>query len=1067
MHRILPRRHAVDAPVVAASVLLRALSLCVLLCLLGTAVFYLLGQLDEAVSRHRRDMNATAYRAQLYFDQREALLTHLADSVVQAATPQDDPGPSTEDSGLRRLPLGIDAKGKPLHLLLPARAEHTLHTLDVRLAHAGPGADASVQWLPVSIPAGNAPGISLQASALRAHAAPGDAVARLHWLAVRQAPEMILLYRAVDDAAVPLHWLALGLDAHAVATAINCDATSACMLLDARNQPALTMGTAGHDPVAGLLELRRDAFSFDWMHGLSLMKSIGQDDWRLLQQVRPARLVADIATPLLVTVLLCALAIVVLRQLTLRMERQIIGPARDQHQQLLESFHFGSTVVEMAPVGICVLRCHDGAIMLENQLARDWLGADHQSADWNAAWRDAAPRAGARQPRDFTTHDGRVLQVLHTVTRYHNEDVLLCVLNDISQHRQIQAALASAKQAADNASKAKSRFVATMSHEIRTPLHGLLGTLELLARTTLDDRQARLLETLQQSSTVLLQLISNVLDVSRIESGQLSIRPAPFCPLDLSEACLRAYADAALRKHLQIMVCTDPTLPSRVSGDAERIRQILSNLLSNAIKFTDGGRIVMRVWPEQDAAGGQRICWQVTDTGIGIPAHAQALLFKPFQQVEGPHRADGSGLGLSISRHLVEQMHGDLQLVSAPGLGSSFTVSLPLPHAGEVDDAPQLSPEPPVYIRCPVAELTDSACRWLQRWGAMARPWPAPGQLVEPGAILVDSDPSGAAPLQWQGPRVITTPDAGEQPIAHPTRPDERVVSLFSIRAIGLAVAELQQGRMPIPTSPPTGRYALGLHVLVAEDNPINSQLLDEQLQMLGCTTTLANDGEQALECSRACDFDLILTDINMPRIDGYTLASRLRANGTTIPIIGATAGVTPEIWDRCREAGMDDCLFKPISLASLHACLVALGLPVRAPARQDAVDAAFTHTDALDVPAGVLPVFLDTMRTDIGRIGVAMANAERSLVAQLLHRIHGALAVVSASTLADAALAAEQQIRSDRPWAQAIDTTNGFLFRLHRAMGRLKVPRPAPAQSVPAPAASPEDTHVRQSSDC
>lgn len=1062
-----------DAPVVAASVLLRALSLCVLLCLLGTAVFYLLGQLDEAVSQHRRDMNARAYRTQLYFDQREALLNYLADSVVQVPLPEDARLPVIEGA-VRHLPLGQVGSRQQLQLLLPARAERTLRELGVRLIHVGPGTDASGRWLsPVNTETAGAP-IGVDATRLRLHAGPGQSPPQVQWLASPQAPGMIHLYRAIDDAAVPQHWLVLALDAAASAAVIGCGTTSACALLDASGQPVpATNPDQGAPPSPWLRELQGDRFGFAWLHGLSLLKGIGQDDWRLVQHVRPARLLKDIGLPLAVTLLLCAAAAVTLRALTLKLDRQIIGPARDQHRQLLESFHFGSTVVEMAPVGICVLRCHDGQIMLENQLARDWLGADHRGEDWNAAWRNIARSShastAARQARDFTTHDGRELQVLYSATRYHNEDVLLCVFNDISRHRQIQAALANAKLAADNASKAKSAFVATMSHEIRTPLHGLLGTLELLAGTSLDPRQARLLETLQQSSAVLLQLISNVLDVSRIESGQLGIRPAPFCPLDLAETTLRGYADAALRKQLQIMVCTDPTLPMHVTGDADRIRQILGNLLSNAIKFTDSGRIVMRVWPEQDEAGTQRICWQVTDTGVGIPVAAQAHLFKPFQQVEGQHRAEGSGLGLSISRHLVDQMHGELQLVSAPGLGSSFTIRLPLPSTAEEDgNTPRLLAEPVVYVRCPVLELTESACQWLQRWGATARPWPGLMQAIEPGAILVDSDPGGAAPLSWSGPRVVATPDAGDQPIAHPARPDERIVSLFSIRAIAAGVAQLQQRvLLPAPTAASRHGHALGLQVLVVEDNPINRLLLQEQLEVLGCQPTLAADGREALACCRARDFDVILSDINMPRLDGYALARRLRAVGISTPIIGATANATPEVRVLCREAGMDDCLFKPITLQALQAQLVTLGVPARPAAQEPALmPASCTATEALQVPADVLQVFLDTMHSDISQLGVAMAEAERPRASQLLHRIRGALVVVSAVGLADAAQLAEQQVAGAAPWADAIDSTNTFVFRLEGALRQLETAGPVASRLASMPAAGTEDADARNRSD-
>ena len=477
----------------------------------------------------------------------------------------------------------------------------------------------------------------------------------------------------------------------------------------------------------------------------------------------------------------------------------------------------------------------------------------------------------------------------------------------------------------------------------------------------------------------------------------------------------------------------------------------------------------MRVWPEQDEAGTQRICWQVTDTGVGIPVAAQAHLFKPFQQVEGQHRAEGSGLGLSISRHLVEQMHGELQLVSAPGLGSSFTIRLPLPSAAEEDgNTPRLLAEPVVYVRCPVLELTESACQWLQRWGATARPWPGLMQAIEPGAILVDSDPGGAAPLSWSGPRVVTTPDAGDQPIAHPARPDERIVSLFSIRAIAAGVAQLQQGvLLPAPTAASRHGHALGLQVLVVEDNPINRLLLQEQLETLGCQPTLAADGCEALACCRARDFDVILSDINMPRIDGYALARRLRAVGISTPIIGVTANATPEVRALCREAGMDDCLFKPITLHALQAQLVTLGLPARPAVQEPALTpASCTATEALQVPAEVLQVFLDTMHSDISQLGVAMADAERPLASQLLHRIRGALVVVSAVGLADAAQLAEQQVAGAAPWADAIDSTNTFVFRLEGALRQLETAGPVASPPAPMPAAGTEDADARNRSD-
>ncbi|WP_256775009.1 MULTISPECIES: response regulator [unclassified Stenotrophomonas] len=941
MHRLLPRRSSLDAPVVAANVLLRWLSLCVLFCLLGTAGFYLLAQLSEDVSVHRRDMNAAAYRAQLYFDHREALLNYLVDSVVESPLPAAAPArpDDGQDSEVQRLPLGPGRDGRQLSLLLSARAEQTMADFGAHLLHVSSDPQAPRQWLQGRHTPATPPPAELTASVLRAHAgraAPGTGV---YWLPANHPGASIYLYRAAEEGADPAHWLVLALDPAAVADTVSGQDIGEFLLLDQRGQPVLSSPSA-EPPTTWLRGQHADAFAFVWAHGipkgLALVKSIGQDGWRLVYHLPAALLLRDMAVHIAVSLLVCLAAIAALRLLIRRIDRQLIQPAHRQHLRLLESFDFGSTVIEMAPVGMCVLRCHDARVMLENQLARDWLGSDTGTGDWTGAWRRTADlaqcTAGSRRPVDVTTADGRQLQVLYAATRYHGDDVLLCVFNDISRHRQIQAALSSAKQAADEASQAKSAFVATMSHEIRTPLYGVLGTLELLGNTALDPRQAEYLKTIRHSSSVLLQLISDILDVSKIESGQLTLATTAFSPLDLAETTLRAYAAAAARKQLQMVVCTDPRLPAQLTGDADRIRQVLGNLLSNAIKFTDSGRVVLRVKLLACEGGTATVSWQVTDTGIGIAAAEHARLFEPFRQADGQGRSDGTGLGLSISDHLVRLMNGDMRLVSEPGLGSSFTVILPLGVDADAladagADGPRLLCDPPVYVRAALAELADSACQWLQRWGASARRYstdmPVP---TEPGAILVDSDPRDAVPIAWAGPRVIATADAGDPSCDDPARPDQLTVTTLSIRAIADAVFRLQHGnRAPAVSTTPVVRAALGLHVLIAEDNPINRLILKEQLETLGCSVVTACDGHEALACCTAEEFDVVLTDINMPGLGGHALARRLRQQGHAMPVIGATANATPEERERCLAGGMTDYLVKPIDIGTLRHALGGL----------------------------------------------------------------------------------------------------------------------------------------------
>ncbi|WP_303638026.1 response regulator [Stenotrophomonas tuberculopleuritidis] len=903
------------APPATASVLLRWLTVCVFLCLLAATGFYLMAALTADISTHRRNMNAAAYRAQIYFDQREALLRYLGDSVVVG-----DPAATTSEA-VRQLPLDGPGGTAGQRLLLSPRAEHTLQALQTHLllvdasgTHwlAGGQADVDIARLP-----------SLQTLQARSGSLRGKDP--MYWL--RPGDSGVALAQPVQAGPRPAQWLVLLLDGAAAAAMIDGQGIGGYALLDRDGQPALSSLAPRLDS-AGWTTLQHrqdDSFGALWSAGLprgvALVKSVGDDGWRLVYHLPPRLLLGDLAMPLLASGALLLLAGLALRLLRRRVDRQLIQPALLQHRRLLESLDFSSTVIDLAPVGICVLRRSDRRLLLCNQLLRDWLGEEEQDGDWQAPWRGHAGERG--RSLEFTARDGRQLQVLHAACRYQDDDVLLCVFHDISRHRQAQAALSSARQAADAANQAKSAFLATMSHEIRTPLYGVLGTLELLGHTALDARQSQYLRTIESSSSVLLQLISDVLDVSKIESGQLSLEPASFSPRELSESVLRSFAAAATRKGLQALVCTDPRLPTRVLGDADRIRQVLGNLLSNAIKFTDHGRIVLRARLVQREGESSVLAWQVTDTGAGIAAEEQARLFEPFRQVRGTASAQGTGLGLSISDRLVRLMSGELRVVSEPGLGSSFTVRLPLPVVAAAEDGPPLLPEPPVYVRGRDRELVDSACGWLQRWGASAQALQGdPRLLDQTGAILLDAEAD--LPLAWDGPRVLASVDGGDQPT--PAADGALLVTLHGMTAIGLAIARQQQHCTLLPASAHDVQpVPLGLRVLAVEDNPINRVILAEQLQALGCEVELAQDGVEALQRCQTRDFDLIVTDINMPRMDGHALARRLRAEGVSLPVIGATANATAEERERCLASGMQGYLSKPIDIARLRQALSAV----------------------------------------------------------------------------------------------------------------------------------------------
>ena len=678
---------------------------------------------------------------------------------------------------------------------------------------------------------------------------------------------------------------------------------------------------------------------------------------------------------------------------------RVVRPAEQAHRQVIESEIFSRAVIDTAPTGLCVVRQSDNRMLLANKRAQVWLGNSQYISrlirEQQADMGEACVEVG-----------GRYLHVSFGSTRYQGQDVIVCAFSDVTGHKDDAAALTRARQQAEEASQAKTTFLATMSHEIRTPLYGVLGTLELLELTPLDRRQQVYLNTISRSSSTLLQLISDILDVSKIEAGQMALEPGRFCPLDMVEDVVDAYAAAAEGKGLQIYACIDPEVPDQLDGDQSRIRQILNNLLNNAIKFTDYGRVVLRLKVVQRDTHHVTLQWQVTDTGVGISEAQQQRLFEPFYQVFNGHSSGGTGLGLSICMRLSELMGGQLRVVSEPGLGSSFSLLLSLPILeGTLPAVSDLQLRPsPVYVRAPVTELAESTCGWLNRWGAQALVASAGTINPSPGAVLVDLLPGRHASLEWNGPRVIGVPGAGQPEHT----PQGWQVGVHMIRGLARAVMLAQLGRVAADTGRvPLSREKLALRVLVAEDNPINQTILKEQLEELGCRVVLASHGQEALSLWSPDAFDVVLTDVNMPIMNGYELAGAIRQQDAHIPIIGVTANAMREEGERCIAVGMNARMVKPMTLQTLwseltRACDIGTG-----DALPEAGTVAMDHDHAaveapIVVSARMRDLFINTMSADINTAQQALTLRDSDALKARLHCIRGALAVVQAHALAE-----------------------------------------------------------------
>ena len=679
--------------------------------------------------------------------------------------------------------------------------------------------------------------------------------------------------------------------------------------------------------------------------------------------------------------------------------RQVITPARLAHERIAESVAFSRVIIDTAPTGLCVVRRSDGEVLIENQRAQQWPGTARLVAAM------AGQHSNAESGETHLEIEGRHLQIGFVSTRYQAENVRLYAFNDITRHIEDAQALEDARHAADAANEAKTLFLATMSHEIRTPLYGVLGTLELLGLTDLDPPQKTYLHTIQRSSATLFQLISDVLDVSKIESGQMAIEAVDFCPLDMLEDTLHTYAASAGRKGLQLYSCIDPQLPDCLMGDPMRIRQILNNLVSNAIKFTDIGRVVIRARVMALDAEHVDLEWQVTDSGVGIPEAQQAKLFDLFYQAPDTASEGGAGLGLPICRWLAQMMDGEIRVVSEPGLGSSFTLKMRLPLCcGALTNLPLIEPSPtPVYVQAPVRELAQSMSDWLNRLGIAAALAATTQEKDSRHAVLVDLLPSEPA-KPWAGQRVLCQPGAHSPPL-HTAQ--GWVVDLHDVRSIASTVSLAQHGKHEQPAAArPQSAGQLGLRILVAEDNPVNQAIIKEQLEALGCSVSLAANGEQALQLWQPQAFDLVLTDVNMPLMNGYELARTLREHDPHLPIIGVTANAMREEGVRCLAVGMNAWIVKPLSLQTLRGQLIKL-CKIK-PALEPATAPC---DDSVQLSDTMRPLFISSVQQDLQRIGAALAQRDAHGLGQLLHSVAGAMGAVQALSLAQACIELESAL--------------------------------------------------------
>jgi two-component system capsular synthesis sensor histidine kinase RcsC len=748
---------------------------------------------------------------------------------------------------------------------------------------------------------------------------------------------------------------------------------------------------------------------------------------------------------------------------------RLLRTTNDEAARALENEAINHVLVSATPTGLCIVRQSDYSILTANvhagELLRVELSAGTLPAHVVAAFTTQfAAQPGAvseskfvvfavpAEPGQTDPANEQFLQFTCAPARYAGVDVLFCVIFDVTAQHTLEQQLRAAQQATETTMRARSTFFASMSHEIRTPLNVLLGNLELLSRTPGLETHEQRLRALGTAAEALRRVVNDILDFSKIDAGEMKLVSESFKPIDDLENLALSYAPMAEGRPIRFYSHLSPTLDQVLRGDRTRIAQIINNLLSNAYKFTSCGKITLNAEVREDLQGRSILHCRVCDSGIGMAPALVARIFHPFIQGETStsSRYGGTGLGLSICANLCELMGGHIAVDSVQGVGSAFSVSIPLALPPEDERVPAAAPtrRGNAMVLCQETESGQIIDGWLGSAGwftrsvgtlSAAEDWlraNRPDVLVVTGehgleiiAALRALQPANVVWITRTGPHRPTPRSEGVFEVSE----FSHVAILAAVelaankanKADGSAAGEVSAtsdslARVPLSRADVAAQPAasgepalLGLAILVAEDNPLNQALIVEQLKTLGCEPILAGDGRQALAVLEHTEVDVVLTDIHMPVMDGYELLATLRRQYPGLPVLAFSAVTDTQQTEEWRQRGFSGYIPKPTSLGALEAALGALGADDEqaAAARESKLDLrsdsalrqapepqpAAGSPDAFDAEtkARYVVMLKEHLSTDLPRLSAIVEQRDRLALRDWAHSAGGAFLIV------------------------------------------------------------------------